>query len=46
MWTDTFQGAMMFGSFIVIIVKGTIDAGGMQNIFIHNYNASTIDIFK
>ena len=46
MWTDTFQAAMMFGSFIVIIIKGTIAAGGIGNVLKSNYYAGRIEMFK
>ena len=46
MWTDTFQSIIMFGSFIAILVKGVIDAGGVQNVFEANYNSSRIEFFK
>ena len=46
MWTDTFQSTIMFGSFVAILVKGTIDAGGVENVFAANYNSSRIEFFK
>ena len=46
MWTDTFQGAMMFATFLVVIIKGTIDAGGVKNVFTSNYDSGRIEFFK
>ena len=46
MWTDTFQSIIMFGSFIAILIKGTMDAGGVHNVIESNYNSSRIEFFK
>ena len=46
MWTDTFQGAMMVATFLVVIIKGTIDAGGVKNVFTSNYDSGRIEFFK
>ena len=46
MWTDTFQATVMFGSFIAVIIKGTIDAGGIQNVFFSNYYSGRIEFLK
>lgn len=32
-WTDVFQIALMFGSMIVVVVRGTIDLGGLEYVF-------------
>ena len=46
MWTDRFQTFMMFTSLIVVIIKGTIDTGGVENVIMANYNSSRIEFFK
>ncbi|XP_059084955.1 sodium-coupled monocarboxylate transporter 1-like [Tigriopus californicus] len=45
MWTDTFQAAMMFGSFLAVIIKGNYDAGGTFKVFDSNYQTSRIELF-
>lgn len=46
MWTDTFQAAMMFGSFLAVIIKGNYDAGGTFKVFDSNYQTSRIELFN
>ena len=46
MWTDTFQSVMIFIAFLAVLIKGTIDAGGIQQIMAANYNESKIEFFK
>ena len=46
MWTDAFQTFMMFGSLTAVIIKGTIDSGGVQTVIMSNYNSSRIEFFK
>ena len=46
MWTDAFQGIMMFGSFLAVIIKGNYDAGGASLIFDRNYQTGRIELFK
>ena len=46
MWTDTFQSMMIFIAFLAVLVKGTIDAGGIQEVIVVNYNQSKIEFFK
>ena len=46
MWTDTFQGLVMFGSFIAVIAKGNADAGGSSVIFDRNYQSGRIELFE
>ncbi len=46
MWTDTFQGAVMFGSFLAVIIKGNYDAGGASIVFDRSYRTERIELFK
>ncbi len=46
MWTDTFQMVCMFGSFIAIVAKGSIDVGGSGKVFSLNYETDRIELFK
>eukprot|EP00095_Tigriopus_kingsejongensis_P004642 maker-scaffold29_size597861-snap-gene-0.10 protein:Tk04642 transcript:maker-scaffold29_size597861-snap-gene-0.10-mRNA-1 annotation:"hypothetical protein DAPPUDRAFT_330864" len=46
MWTDTFQAAMMFGSFLAVIIKGNYDTGGSAKVFDYNYQTSRIELFN
>lgn len=44
--TDMFQASLMFISMIVIIVKGTMDVGGIQEVFERAVNGSRIQFDK
>ena len=46
MWTDTFQGAVMFGSFLAVIIKGIFDACGAKVVWDRNYQSGRIELFK
>jgi len=46
MWTDTFQAICMFGSFLAIIIKGNIDAGGSSVVFDKNYQSNRVELFN
>ena len=46
MWTDTFQSAVMFGSFLAVIIKGNYDAGGAERVFDLNYQTDRIELFN
>jgi len=46
MWTDTFQAVCMFGSFLAIIIKGNIDAGGASRVFDVNYQSGRVELFN
>ena len=46
MWTDAFQSAMMFIAFFAVLVKGTMDAGGIQEVLAVSYNQSRVEFFK
>ncbi|KAL5274149.1 hypothetical protein ACFFRR_000734 [Megaselia abdita] len=41
-WTDTFQSFIMFGSMILIMVKGTLDAGGLETVWQRNYDGGRL----
>merc|ERR1719384_618076 len=46
MWTDTFQGAVMFGSFLAVIIKGNFDACGAKVVWDRNYQSGRIELFN
>lgn len=46
MWTDTFQAAVMFGSFLAVIIKGNADTGGSSKVFDLNYQTGRIELFN
>ena len=46
MWTDTFQAAVMFGSFLAIVVKGSRDVGGAGQVFDRNYQSGRVELFN
>ncbi len=45
-WTDTIQIMLMYGSIITVIVKGVLDVGGLETVWLRNYNSSRIELFK
>jgi Na+/proline symporter len=45
-WTDTIQFLMMYGSIIILIVKGVIDVGGPRTVWDRNFNSSRIELLK
>ena len=46
MWTDTFQGVVMFASFLAVIIKGNYDACGANVVWDRNYQTGRIELFK
>lgn len=45
-WTDTLQVSVMFGSVGALIVKGVIDVGDFNTVWLRNDNTSRIEFFK
>lgn len=45
-WTDTIQIVLIFGSIIILIIKGVVDVGCLSIVWERNYNSSRIEIFK
>lgn len=45
-WTDTIQFLMMYGSIIILIVKGVLDVGGLRTVWDRNFNSSRIELFQ
>lgn len=43
LWTDVFQSILMFAAMLVVIVKGTIDVGGLSVVFERSLNGSRIE---
>ena len=46
MWTDVFQVIIMFGSMLIVIIKGAVDVGGNAFIFKTVKNGSRLEFFK
>ncbi|KAH3837629.1 sodium-coupled monocarboxylate transporter 1-like [Dreissena polymorpha] len=44
-WTDVLQCIIINFGIIATLIKGTIDAGGVANVFRENYNSRRLDIF-
>lgn len=42
-WTDVVQSFIMFGGLILIVYKGTMDAGGFWRVMELNYQSSRIE---
>ncbi|GBO31786.1 hypothetical protein AVEN_6140-1 [Araneus ventricosus] len=45
-WTDFFQALMMYGSILVIVVKGTIDLGGFDVVWQRNFEGERIEFWR
>ncbi|KAG8236430.1 hypothetical protein J437_LFUL016935 [Ladona fulva] len=45
-WSDTFHLAILMITLIILIVKGTIDAGGVGTVWNDNYNSGRIELFN
>ena len=46
LWTDVFQSLLMFTAMIIIIVKGTSDVGGLEQVYQRALNGSRIEFDK
>ncbi|KAL3283359.1 hypothetical protein HHI36_006507 [Cryptolaemus montrouzieri] len=42
-WTDVIQTIIMFGAMILVVVKGTLDAGGLTNVWQRNWDSDRIE---
>ncbi|XP_057371552.1 sodium-coupled monocarboxylate transporter 1-like isoform X2 [Daphnia carinata] len=45
-WTDTIQFVMMYGSIIILIIKGVFDVGGWGPVWERNYNTSRMELLN
>ncbi|ESO98486.1 hypothetical protein LOTGIDRAFT_142921 [Lottia gigantea] len=45
-WTDVFQSGIMILGAIVVLIKGTIDAGGPAEIYEHNLKGERLTLFN
>ena len=45
-WTDVFQGVVMMGGLLTIIIMGTVDVGGSARVFELCRNGSRLNFFK
>jgi len=46
MWTDAFQAVVMFGTMVLVIVKGTFDVGGLEKIWATAKAGNRVEIFN
>lgn len=42
-WTDVIQIILMYGTLILIVVKGTMNVGGLSVVIERNYNSGRIE---
>ncbi|XP_026467601.1 sodium-coupled monocarboxylate transporter 1-like [Ctenocephalides felis] len=42
-WTDVIQALLIFGSMVLVIVKGTIDVGGISNVIHKNIESQRLE---
>ncbi|XP_046460580.1 sodium-coupled monocarboxylate transporter 1-like isoform X1 [Daphnia pulex] len=45
-WTDTIQIILIYGSIIMLLIKGVSDVGGLGIVWERNYNSSRIELFN
>lgn len=45
-WTDLFQVLMMFAAMFAVAIKGIADEGGIEKVWMTNYNGSRIEFFN
>ncbi|KAJ8735411.1 hypothetical protein PYW07_007031 [Mythimna separata] len=43
-WTDVIQTIVMIGAMIIVVIKGTIIAGGFSEVFRENWNTGRLEI--
>ena len=46
LWTDVFQSLLMLSAMFIIITKGSIDVGGVDQVFARALNGSRLEFFK
>jgi solute carrier family 5 (sodium-coupled monocarboxylate transporter), member 8/12 len=42
-WTDVIQIILMYGTLLLIVVKGTINVGGLSVVLERNYNSGRFE---
>ncbi|XP_047119680.1 sodium-coupled monocarboxylate transporter 1-like [Schistocerca piceifrons] len=42
-WTDVVQTVMMFGAVLLVVIKGTIDVGGLSVVWSRNFESGRLD---
>lgn len=45
-WTSTVQLCLMYGSIIIVLIKGIVHVDGLENVFLRNFNSSRIEFLK
>ncbi|XP_067668239.1 uncharacterized protein [Haliotis asinina] len=45
-WTDVFQCIIMFSGMFAVLIKGTIDVGGVRKVWTTAYEGGRLNIFK
>ena len=43
-WTDVIQSFVMLGSIILVIIKGTMDVGGLVEVLRRNYDGDRLEV--
>ncbi|XP_044735644.1 sodium-coupled monocarboxylate transporter 1-like [Chrysoperla carnea] len=43
-WTDVIQSFVMYGSILLVVIKGTIDVGGINVVLKRNYDSGRIEL--
>lgn len=45
-WTSTVQLCLMYGSIIIVLIKGIVHVDGLENVFLRNFNSSRIEFLN
>ena len=45
-WTDCFQVLVLYSSMLAVLIKGTLNVGGISLVWEHNANTGRSDFFK
>lgn len=43
-YTDVVQSVMMFGAMLLVIIKGTLDIGGLDVVLSRNFESGRIEL--
>jgi len=46
LWTDVFQSLLMFAAVFAVLIKGSIDAGGLTQVLNTAYNGGRLEFFR
>lgn len=45
-WTDTFQVVVLYVAMLAVLIKGTIEIGGLDTVWRRNADNGRADLFK